>query len=1225
MVPEKVSGDDAEKEKAPPQLISLRELFKFASPTDYVFIFIGTISAMVHGSTFPAMTIFLGDIITAVVTYDGSEAGKILLESNVADGVIKMCIVGGCTMLFSYLQMSCWIISGENQAKRIRESFFKAIIRQDVGWFDKMSTGDLTNRLTADMNVIQEGMSDKFGLTIEMTSTFLSGFIIAYFRGWQLALVLTATLPVIAGISMFLGKLLADGSSEEQEAYAEAGSIAQQVISSIKTVVAFGGEDTEIKRYCVKLDDAERFGVKKAFVNGVGIGSIDFVIYCVYALAFWYGSTLVPDVMDAGQVLNVMFAIVIGAMSLGTAAPHLSSISAALGTAKTIFDIIERESPIDPLSEHGQKPGNVTGLIEFQHINFAYPTRENVQVLKDFSLTIQPGKSVALVGSSGSGKSTAVKLFERFYDPIDGSVLLDGVNLKSLNVKWLREQVGMVSQEPNLFDTTIRENILLGLDNFESLSVDEADKLIKNACIQANCWEFIQNLPFKLETKVGEAGTMLSGGQKQRIAIARALIKNPTILLLDEATSALDTESERIVQAALENASKNRTTITIAHRLSTIKNADLIVAMSKGEIVEQGTHEELIAKKGMYANLVQSQTLKGKEEEPVEKVEVQKVKSGSAKLGSDKELSLAEEEVNVDQIKIDYARLLAWNKQEYHWFAIGALGAMVTGATQPVFAIFFSEILTVMGTPQANIFALLFLAVGAISFLSNFAQSALFKYAGEKMTRRVREACFRSLLRQEMAFFDEEVNSTGNITTKLAEDASLVQGLTGQTMGAVFQGFAGVTTGVVIALVASWQMALVVLAMLPLLAFSGYLQMKALVGFGDKTRTAYETTSQKANETIQNIRTIAGITQESHFYAVFSNSILIPHNMTIRGAFISSLSYSFSQSVLHFSWAASLYYGAYLLKLNLYNPSQILTSMFAILFSAMAAGQVSNFLPNAAKAKLAASAIFDILDRKSKIDVNLGYGEQRQSSAGLVELNEVEFSYPSRPNTRILRGLELIAQPGKTVALVGASGCGKSTVMGLMLRWYESNHGSVDYDSLGVQKWNLTSLRSFMSIVGQEPVLFNISIRDNIAYGAVSAPDELQIHEAAKAANIHDFVMSLPNGYDENVGERGGQMSGGQKQRLAIARALIRNPKLLLLDEATSALDSESEVVVQEALDAAAKGRTTLVIAHRLSTIQNADSILVVDQGKIAESGTHSELLNLNGRYAQLVSQQSLR
>jgi ATP-binding cassette subfamily B (MDR/TAP) protein 1 len=444
----KETVEKIEKPKDEPKpKVSMFELYRYATFGDYLLILVGFISAAANGATLPVMTIFFGDIIQALVIYDGSPAARIAVDNSVSDGVIKMCLVGLATVVFSYIQMCAFVLSGERQTKKIREKYFNAILRQDVAWFDKVSTGDLTNRLTADMTLIQEGMSDKVGLMIQFTCAFLSGFVIGYVRGWRLALVLTGTLPFLAGCAMYLAKLLASGTEEEQKAYAGAGDVAQQVISSIRTVVAFGGEDKEIKRYTDQLDEAERVGLKKALINGAGVGSIQLLVFLVYALAFGYGNTLVPGVMSTGEVLNVIFAIIIGAFSLGNATPHISAIGTAQGTAVHIFETIDRQSPIDPLSEVGEIPEKVVGNIEFSDIEFFYPSRPDVQVLKKFNLNVEAGKTVALVGSSGSGKSTMVKLLERFYDPSAGLVKLDGKDIKQLNVKWLRQQIGMVSQE----------------------------------------------------------------------------------------------------------------------------------------------------------------------------------------------------------------------------------------------------------------------------------------------------------------------------------------------------------------------------------------------------------------------------------------------------------------------------------------------------------------------------------------------------------------------------------------------------------------------------------------------------------------------------------------------------------------------------------------------------------------------------------------------------------
>ena len=615
-------------------------------------------------------------------------------------------------------------------------------------------------------------------------------------------------------------------------------------------------------------------------------------------------------------------------------------------------------------------------------------------------------------------------------------------------------------------------------------------------------------------------------------------------MLLDEATSALDTESERIVQAALELASKNRTTIVIAHRLSTIKNADNIIVMEHGKIVEHGNHKQLIDRGGVYANLVTIQTLKSNEDDKgesetfnQEKIE-KKVSESGKNIGS---MEAIVKKVEEGQMKLDYNRLLAWSIPEWPILLVAGLGALFNGATQPCFAVLFTTMLTALGTDKANMYALLFVALSVLAFLSNFAQG-LFKYAGEKAIRRIRFASFEAILRQEIGWFDEEENSTGALMSRLSDDASLVPGLTGQTFGAAVQAIGGVGAGLIIACIACWQLALVILGMVPLIGFAGFIQFKALVGFGGKTKKAYEKVSQTSNETISSIRTIITITQERYFIKTFNDAILGPHQITMVGAPISSATFGFSQCILHFTWAASLFYGSQLLKWSElgYTSDNILRAMFSIIFTAMAIGQVANFAPDAAKAKVAAFHIFALLDRKSKIDLEKTLlGDSKESVEGFAKFEEVNFAYPTRSETLILKGLTLEAKPGMTIALVGKSGCGKSTVMGLLERWYDPISGIVSLDSIPVKDWNLRKLRSFLAIVGQEPVLFNISIKDNIAYGAMEEnPDDLSIYEAAKLANIHNFIMTLPDKYDTLVGEKGGKMSGGQKQRIAIGMFL---------------------------------------------------------------------------------------
>ncbi|KAJ2255465.1 hypothetical protein GGI13_001604, partial [Coemansia sp. RSA 455] len=393
-------------------------------------------------------------------------------------------------------------------------------------------------------------------------------------------------------------------------------------------------------------------------------------------------------------------------------------------------------------------------------------------------------------------------------------------------------------------------------------------------------------------------------------------------------------------------------------------------------------------------------------------------------------------------------------------------------------------------------------------------------------------------------------------------------------------------------------------------AVAQFLQARSVWGSAFRIKRAYERSGQAAAESIRNIRTVATLRREETFIKSFNEHNSGPHSGNLRGAITTSIGFGFSQ-------VCNLLVNALLM-------SQMTGVPFAAVFSSMAIGLLAQFSPMISKGAVASRGIYKTLNRKSLIDSLDSSGSSPEKFEGNVEFKDVKFSYPLRPDTKILKGISFEALTGKSVALVGASGSGKSTSILLAQRLYDASLGSISVEGISVRDWSITSLRDHMAIVGQEPILFNYTIGENIAYGKPGAT-QLEIEEAAKEANIYNFVRNLPDGFNTNVGQKGGRLSGGQKQRVAIARALVRKPKLLLLDEATAALDSRSEKVVQRVLDKAAKERTTLTVAHRLSTIQDSDMIIVFKAGRIVERGTHDELLAQKGHYSLLVQQQLLQ
>ncbi len=496
------------------------------------------------------------------------------------------------------------------------------------------------------------------------------------------------------------------------ESYAAAGTVAEEVISAVRTVFAFGGEAKEVERYEKNLCPAMKSGIRRNFITGLGQSIMWSCLYSGFALGIWYGVKLIIDSREShnelytiGTMAIVFWCVTGCGYKLGHAAPHFEAIQIARGTAVTVYNIIERKPLIDSSSSDGEKIKNLEANIEFRDIDFSYPMRPEVKILKGFNLKIKSGETVALVGSSGCGKSTIIQLIQRFYDPQVGSVLIDGKNLKDLNIGWIREQIGVVGQEPVLFDTTITENIILGSNQH---SIDQKD--IELAAIEANAQEFIEKLPKKYETYVGDRGTQLSGGQKQRIAIARALICKPKLLLLDEATSALDLQSEQLVQTALDRASKGRTTIIVAHRLSTIINTDRIIFIENGEVKEVGSHTELMAKKGLYYNLVIAQQTKSKDidydlnlndryNEKFVSKRTTTVDSDPGSLGFDYMDLTEKEQILKEFSQMRILRMLAKDK---FYIIIGLFCSLLYGLVTPAYAFIFGSLVEVFAENDDN-------------------------------------------------------------------------------------------------------------------------------------------------------------------------------------------------------------------------------------------------------------------------------------------------------------------------------------------------------------------------------------------------------------------------------------------------------------------------------------------------------------------------------------------
>ncbi|RAH70194.1 multidrug resistance protein [Aspergillus aculeatinus CBS 121060] len=1225
-------------------------VFDYVGKLDLLLIGISTLAAIVAGALNPLLTVVYGLVVRSFQKHANGVDDGANLSSNVSKLALYNVYLGIAEFVLIYIATVGFYHTGERITRNLRRVYLRAIIRQNIAFFDTLSPGEFTARITSDMNVIQEGITSKISTFLTALATFASAVVVAFFEYWKLALMLISTSLIIGGAE-FLGAMYALKFSRQSSAALNQGaSVVEETISSIRHVAAYGIQSAMRERYLKHLDLGETWGLKARLSVTFMIGIMNSVPYLSYALAFWQGSRyVITGEMSGSAVVTTTMAIIIASFAVGRVAPSAESMVKSVVHAGVIMKAIARQSPLDPLTTEGRTLPDVHGDVEFHDISLVYPSRQSVQVLDQVSLHFPANKTTALVGASGCGKSSIVGLLERFYEPTGGYITLDGVDITHLNLRWLRQQMSYVVQEPVLFNRSIFDNILLGLNDLgQHRTMLEARELVHAAAKVAHAHDFIMALPQGYHTEVGTKGLQLSGGQRQRICIARAVISNPKILLLDEATSALDSKSEKAVQLALDSAARNRTTIVIAHRLSTIRNADNIIVMGKGVILEQGTHEDLMALKGAYAQLVEAQQVDSATDGEANGrlLSTEDDASSDGKAGP-YEVSETVNFHHDDYLANDHGPLhdsrpsfrtyfrvvRKLNREEVAIVLTGLLLCILTGFVVPTQAVFFAESISAITLDSTrysklrhdiDFWSLLFVILSIFAFITWISQGICFSRSTERLTHKTRDQTFQSIIRQDIAFFDEKRNSPGALTSFVSTTATDITGLSGPIIGSSLTFIAALAIGITVSLITGWKLALVCIATIPIVAGCGYVRLRVLALFDQRVRKTHEEAAVYATEIITTIRSVASLTLEEYFLDEYTAILSRSAAQSMRSILKASALYAASHSFTFFCGALAFWYGGTLLAKDEYTILQFYVCFGALISGAQIAGAVVSYAPDMSKALHAGEEIDRLLNRAVQIDTQEHHQHSTIDHHGAIEFQNVTFHYPSRPAHPVLQSFSLTIHPGQFVALVGPSGSGKTTVLQLLERFYTPTAGQILLNGVDISHLDVTKYRQTFSLVSQEPVLYDGTIRENLLLCGADRPlDDEDSLRVCKEANLYDFVVSLPSGLDTPLGTAGTMLSGGQRQRLALARALLRsNSPVLLLDEATAALDGASERVVQEALDRAATRKTTVAVAHRLRTVQRADVIVVMERGRVVESGRHGELMARRGVYAELVGMQ---
>ncbi|GKZ25602.1 hypothetical protein AbraIFM66951_002991 [Aspergillus brasiliensis] len=1304
-------------------------LFSFTTTKHSPVLIGGFTFTAISSLSVPIFSVVLGEIFNTFTSFGGGKIAKQDLTPQISKYAVQLVGLGAINWVCNSIYFILFVIFGELQVANARTKLFERLLQKSQEWFETQPDGTrvFLSSLQGQIDDLQKATSQPLGLALQYIFRAIFSLALAFLTSWNLTLVTLAGIPFLSAALSFLSTKTNSCMEAQKTELGHLSLIVDNTTSSIDSVKSFNGQDTEMRNFVSSVDNAALHYLKRARFTSLQISILRLMTFGMFVQGFWYGSSLATSgVLSAGEVLRTFWACLAAAQSMEFLMPQIVVLAKGKDAALSLIHALNSESE-DTVRGEGRGsvyPKFCEGDIEVSNVSFAYPSQPKRPVLNSTSFFFPAGETTFVIGRSGSGKSTLGQLLTRFYLPVSGEILIDGVPIQSLSIDWIRNNITLLEQRSVLFNESIFMNVAFGSRNFEGLNKVDVRECIDLARLQST----IDDLPKGIDTCVGHGGDFLSGGQKQRVAIARARLRDTPILIMDEPTSALDATNRVEITKAIREWRRGKTTIIITHDMSQIMDHDFAYVMDQGSVVQAGYRHELEesntyfatsdkryrdesddvgahSSSDRYSNVPSessAQSLRGPSPDSFSRhkelaqhsyaihdykasiqsirqsADTQRVRSRRESIGMQmfelntvhvndasvqsnryssilpvndvvNEINTARSKHRTKRSFNNAARLAPQERMSLGQIMLTILPNLTRGQKLLLLLGCFSTLGHSMATPlfsyclskllesfydeqaKASTWSLIVLGIaigdGVISYLMHY----LLELCGQAWVDRLRKRGFRHILDQPRKWFEGAGNEPSQLTTSLNNSAEEMRNLVGHFGGYVLVATSVTVVAIIWCMAVCWKLTLVAVACGPVI-YAITRGLEKTTGIWERRCTGVKTTASEIFiETFSQIRTVRTLTLEPYFHKKHMKAAALCMVLGVKKAVYTGFLFGLVESMIIFVSSLIFYYGAVLVSSLEFTVTSLMTVFSVLLFSIGYASTVLSWIPQISVSHIMANQVL----RLAHLPQGASHehrGNLKITTAAPVKIKNLNFRYPSRPDAHVLRDVSINIPRNQCTAIVGRSGSGKSTIASLLLGLYKaptSQAGSsspITLNGIDIQRIHTPTLRSLISIVSQRPTIFPGTVADNISYGLEDdSPLRTMFHirAAAEAAGIDEFITSLPKGYFTLIGDGGAGMSGGQAQRLVIARALVRQPQVLILDEATSSLDPNNAKIIRrtvQRLVTTRLGLTVLIITHARDMMEIADNIIVIDKGRVVEAGAYKQLARQqNGKLRALI------